>query len=338
MRFDPLATRLYPPFPWKVPPVTWFVNPFTENLIDDLRHDKRFKDLAVAVIDLTLRARRADGIGWTTFAGWNLYDQRFAASLVKIAAMFAAFRLRENVKSAAVEVTAKDGTELFQVIAASWKSVVENVIPGGKPDFPQFDRIFTVSGGGGAWDIEFSSVFTKHLREMIGHSNNQSAGFVIDAVGFQYLNGALAAEGLYSDEYGGLWLGGNYNGRNWMIEPISKKTHMGATAGAVASFLTLLDGDRLVNSQASDEMRKLMRQAGSWFFEGLGKARPPRNSVSDMYAKVGLMGTHHDCAVIERPAGGRTIRYAVVALTAPSASVLHQLIVKLDDYILASNS
>ena len=338
MRFDPLATRLYPPFPWKAPPVTWFVNPFTEYLIDDLSRNKRFSDLAVAIIDLTLRARRADGLGWTTFAGWNLYDQRFAASLVKIAAMFAAYRLRNNVRAAAVEVTATDAKELFQIITDSWKSVVENVIPSGKPDFPVFDRIFTVSGGTGGWTIDFTSVFSKHLREMIGHSNNQSAGFIIDAVGFQYLNGALAAEGLYSDEYGGLWLGGNYNGRNWMIEPISKKTHMGATAGAVASFLTLLDGDRLVNSQASDEMRKLMRQAGSWFFEGLGKARPPRNSVSDMYAKVGLMGTHHDCAVIERPAGGRTIRYAVVALTAPSTGVIHQLIVKLDDYILASNS
>jgi len=111
---------------------------------------------------------------------------------------------------------------------------------------------------------------------------------------------------------------------------------MGATAKAVAAFLTLLEDSRLVSTDASDEMRDIMGLAGSWLEEGLAKAKPPR-PTTNIYAKVGLMGTFHDCAVIERSASGKAIRYAAVVLGAPSAQVIRNLVVKLDDYILASN-
>jgi hypothetical protein len=55
------------------------------------------------------------------------------------------------------------------------------------------------------------------MEAIVGHSNNHSASVCIDGLGFQYLKGMLAAEGLYSAEFGGLWLGGNYAGRNWML-------------------------------------------------------------------------------------------------------------------------
>jgi len=311
------------------------INPFTEDMIDDLQGDKRFAKMAVAIIDLTLRTRRPDGVGWITFAGWNMYEERFAASLVKIAAMFAAFRLRENLRNAAAQVDAKNGKDLFKAIIADWKPIVETAIKAARKDFPNLDLIFEADGSPGAWKINFTPAFLKHMKDMIGHSNNLSAAFCIDAIGFQYLNGALAAEGLFSGQFGGLWLGGNYHGRNWEVEPINRKTHMGATAKAVAAFLTLLEDSRLVSPDASKEMRRIMRLAGSWFEEGLSKANPPR-TTSDAYAKVGLLGTYHDCAVITRSTQGRTIRYAAVGLGAPSAEVLRQLIVKLDDYILAS--
>ena len=145
----------------------------------------------------------------------------------------------------------------------------------------------------------------------------------------------LEAEGLYSPSIGGLWLGANHRGRNWMRKPLTRRTHMGATAKAVAHFLTLLEDSRLVSEAVSHEMRGLMRQAASWFGEGLAKARSPR-PPSDIYAKVGVVETLCDCAVVERSAGGRRIRYAAVALTAPNPATLHRLIVKLDDYVLGA--
>lgn len=332
MPVDLLATRLFPPFAIQPPPVFWMMNPFTEGQIDALSADRRFKDLAVAIIDLSLRTRRPDGVGWITSGGWNMYDQRFVASLAKIAAMFAAFRLRENLRAAAREVKAANGKELFEIITRDWKGVVETAIPSGVPDFPKLDSMFQVFGGSGGWVIHFTDNFIHHLTNMIEHSSNSSAAHCINAIGFQYLNGALEAEGLYEPGRGGLWLGANYGGRNWKIEPVSRRTHMGATAKSVAHFLTLLEDSRLVSEGASNEMRGLMRLAGTWLGEGLGKARPPR-PINDIYGKVGLMGTLHDCAVIERSAGGRRIRYAAVVLTAKDATTIHKLVVALDDYI-----
>jgi hypothetical protein len=326
-----------PPFPSSTPAVIWMMaNPYTgaDSVIDALRKDTRFKHLAVAVIDLTLRTRRPDGLGWTTVDGWNMNEERFAASLAKIGVMFSAFRLRERVRLAAADSGAASAKDLFAAITQEWKPGVESAVPSGPKEFPHFDRIFAVTGGAGGLAIDFNANFRKHMRAMIEHSNNRSAGFCIDAVSFQYLNGALAAEGLYN-ESGGLWLGGNYTGRVWKREP-KIHTTQGATATAVARLLTLVEQGRLVDSDASKEMRALMRLAGSWFGDGLREAKPAR-PVSDIYAKVGLYGTYHDCAVITRSVAGKLIRYAAVVLTARNETVLKQLIVRLDDYVQMNN-
>lgn len=328
-----MSTQFGRPYPERAPPVYWMVNPFTEHLIDDLRRRKGLADMGVAIIDLTLRARRADGSGWIGFAGWNMYRQMFAASLPKIAAMFAAFRLREQVPGAMSDITAKDAPDLLRQLTDDWKPVVQVTLPEAPPDFPDLARVFQIGGSTGAFTIRFQPDFWKHMDLMIYKSNNQSAAYCINAIGFQYLNGALAAEGLYSSDHGGLWLGANYQGRVWRREP-KISTAQGATAKAVAAFLTLLEENRLVNAKASESMRQLMR-GGSWFYEGLAKARPPRNTQSG-YAKVGLFGTYHDCAVIERstPDGVR-LRYAIVGLGARSPADLHRLVIGLDDFIIA---
>lgn len=337
MSVDPFATRFNPPFALEPEPVFWMLsNPYTGNTLDAVQKNRRFANLGVAIIDLTGRTRRSDGAGWITSTGWNMDDQRFVASLTKIAALFAAFRLRHNLRIAANETSVSDRKDVFKTIAADWKSVVETAVPAGKPDFPQLDQIFTITGAKSAWDIAFAADYVKHMELMIGHSDNHSASVCIDRLGFQYINGALAGDGLYDPQRGGLWLGGNYAGRHWMREPRTKLTHMGATASSVATFLTLLESGRLVSPEASKEMRDIMRLAGSWIAEGLAQAKPPR-PVGDAYAKVGLMGTFHDCAVITRSANGKGVRYAAVVLGAPGAQVIRDLAVKLDDFIFAEN-
>jgi len=335
---DPaLATRLSPPFALEAPRVTWMMsNPYDDNTLDAVRRHPRFAKLGVAIIDLTARTRRADGVGWITSEGWNMDEQRFVASLVKIAALFAAFRLRSNLRIAASETQAGTAADMLRAVTQAWKPVVESALPAGAPDFPQLERIFSIRGSRAAWQIDFLPEFVHHMELMIGHSDNHSASVCIDRLGFQYINGALAAEGLYTPGLGGLWLGGNYAGRHWLREPRTNLTHMGGTATAVARFLTLLEDSRLVDPDASNEMRDIMRLAGSWLEEGLSSARPPRH-VLDSYAKVGLMGTCHDCAVIERASAGKRIRYAAVVLGAPDPQVIRDLVVQLDTYMLADN-
>jgi hypothetical protein len=143
---DIFSTRFNPPFSLSVPDVFWLIDPFTIDMMTKLSRDKRYKDLGVTVIDLTHCGRRADGAGFTTSAGWNERVFRNAASLVKIAAMFAAFRLNENLGVAVNETTAITGTDAFNAVALDWKDAVETAIPTGRRDFPQFSKIFSITG------------------------------------------------------------------------------------------------------------------------------------------------------------------------------------------------
>lgn len=337
MPIDALATRFNPPFSLEPARVFWMLaNPYTVNPLDAIKRKPRFANLSVAIIDLSARARRPDGSGWMTSDGWNMDDQRFVASLAKIGALFAAFRLRYCLRLAANETSAKTGAEAFKMVTDDWKGVVQTAIPAGKPDFPQFDKIFTIRGATGAWNIQFTDEYLGHLKLMIGHSDNHSASVCIDRLGFQYINGALEAEGLYVPGRGGIWLGANYAGRAWMVEPSKKLTFQGATASSVARFLTLLEDDRLISADDSADMRDIMRLAGTWLEQGLSRAKPPR-PIIDIYAKIGLYGTSHDCGVIQRSDHGKPIRYAAVILGAPDPQVIRDLVVKLDDYIIANN-
>jgi hypothetical protein len=335
---DIFATRFNPPFALNASDVFWLIDPFTIDMMTKLGKDKRYKNLGVVVIDLTHRGRRADGAGFTTSAGWNEGVFSNAASLVKIAAMFAAFRLKENLGIAVNQTSATTGAEALRTVASDWKDAVETAVPSGRRDFPDFAHIFDITGARGGWTLNFTADFMRHMELMIGHSDNHSASICINRLGFQYLNGALESDGLYSREASGLWLGGNYAGRNWMPEPRTKLTHQGATAKSVAKFLSLVGDNRLVSPAASAEMRRIMSLAGTWFVEGLRRAKPPR-SVTSSYAKVGIYGgRYHDCAVIERAGtGGRFVRYAAVVLGASDPQIIREIAVKLDDYVLASN-
>jgi len=335
---DIFATRFYPPFALSAPDVFWLVDPFTNGMMDKLSRDRRYKDLGVSVIDLTHRGRRADGLGFTTSASWNGGVFRNVASLVKIAAMFAAFRLKESLAIAVNQTSETTGRDALDSVARDWKEVVETAIPVGRRDFPQFSKIFDISGVKGAWALNFTGDYMKHTELMIGHSDNRSASICIDRLGFQFINGALEAEGFYSHANGGMWLGGNYGGKSWMLEPKTKLTHQGATARSVAKFLALVEDNRLISPAASTEMRRIMGLAGTWFVEGLMRAKPAR-SVTSSYAKVGIYsGKYHDCAVLERGTkDGRLLRYAAVVLGATDPQVIRELAVKLDDYVLASN-
>jgi hypothetical protein len=334
MAIDIFATRFNPPFAVSPSPVFFLIDPFTEDIIAGLRKDRRFKDLAVAITDLTLRARRGDGAGFITNTGWNLYDMRVAGSMLKIVPMFASFRLRENLQIAINQVDSNDKNEVIETIERDWGEVVRTAI-NGRPDFPKIREIFTMSGARGSWNLQFTSNHLAHMKNSIGHSDQASSTVLIKRLGFQFMNGALEAEGLWSQELGGLWLGTDYSGGNWKIEPRTQRTHVGATAVGVATFLTLLEDDRLVGPQASDEMRGIMRLAGTWAGEGLDRARP-RRPVLDVYGKVGIVKEFNDCAVVERQHNGSRIRYASVVLSATNPQIIRDLVVKLDDYIVAS--
>jgi hypothetical protein len=294
--------------------------------------------MGVALVDLGARSKHDFAAGGLNFSvGWNLHVTQYSASLVKIAAMFAAFRLRENVRAAAATSKAKDSDELFAQITADWKPIVERSVPGGRRDFPQLDRIFSAGGGAGGFSIDFDGRFRDSMADMIGPSDNAAASRCILALGYQYIQGALAAEGLYTSDKGGLWLAGDYSsGRDGTPEPKSRK-HQAASAAAVARFLTLLETNRLVSADACSEMRSLMTNDYMIrFLDADGR------TTSSHYGKLGIGGkssgySRHDCAVIERSIAGKTIRYAAIMLGAKNFDVLADLGIALDNAMLTAN-
>ena len=180
-------------------------------------------------------------------------------------------------------------------------------------------------------------------------ASNFATSTIVRDVGFLYIASTLLQCGLYDpNRNGGLWLGADYYGRSWR-GGLAGGSAQSATPGSLAAFMTLLEQMRLVGSQASAGMRRVMQKrptltfpgTGSWFLEGLSPL-PLKSAL----AKVGLAGGADDLAYIERDVEVEqsdrskkttTLRYVAVALRARSGDELKALIRELDKCILANN-
>lgn len=336
------------PFPDKPPTLGWAPSDSLQAYLNQFATKSSFSQMGVALVDLSRAPRMS-------YAGWNDTRQVYVASLAKIGAMFAAFQLRQSVRAAAKQLPVANSAEVFDGITAAWTPAVSTGTKGRPADFPHLENIFKISGSQGNWNIDFTDAqknwqeikdigdglpqglgFRDRMKLMIANSNNHAAASCIDDIGFQYLNGALASAGLFSagSGGGGLWIALDYGG-HWWGKAAGGGWAQGATAAAVAGMLALLATNRLVDADASKEMRQLMSfkgHYGSWFVGKLAKAgRGP----SRAYGKIGLDGTLDDCAVIERSVEieeqMKTLRYAAVGLGASSQAAIEALIIKLDD-------
>jgi hypothetical protein len=176
-------------------------------------------------------------------------------------------------------------------------------------------------------------------------ASNFATSTIVRDVGFLYIASTLIQSGLYdSNRAGGLWLGADYHGRSWR-GALAGGVAQSATSGSLAAFMTLLAQNRLVGSQASAGMRRVMQKrpsltfpgTGSWFLEGLSPL-----PIKLALAKVGLAGGADDLAYIERDVelsdgSKKPLRYVAVALRARNGSELSAVIRELDKCILANN-
>lgn len=337
------------------PTVSWSRGGKLQTCLDALSGNADFDAMGIALVDLT------SAPGAMAYAGLRDRRQLFGASLVKIAAMFAAYALREDVRDAESVMVVKDRAELFKKLEAAWKSYIETNVSKRHKDFPKFAAIFDPNSR----PLDFNDDFKKHLKKMIQKSDNESAAECIHRVGYQYLNGALKSAGLFDGV--GLWMGGDYVGGDYAkkrgykefeeipidkdanprIHARTKLTTQGATAEAVAKFMVLIEIGQLVSAGASAEMKAIMagQLLESDFKEGL--TRPPLSyTLNSIYGKIGIeYGVGDDCAVIERKAVVRaspklekTIKYAAVGLREPVAYNLRKLIRALDDCVVKNNA
>jgi hypothetical protein len=327
----------------------------------------------------------------------GMYDQEmlFAGSVPKIYAMYAAFALRSRVQ-AFVDAAAANGAPLVPpgitaAIEKAWKPKLRALFPtrpatsfGNVQDitFPRLDQILTFSPNGRVdfkratpplTDAQIDAIgefgtprgeFYEWMRSMLRWSNNTAASKCILALGYFYLNGALARAGMFDAATNkGLWLSADYDSHDWVKTETERlanaagqlltprwataqrrrQSNITATAAQVARFMTLLAQDKLVAATASHEMRVLMKaDAGGLGSDAKDALRRVGRTPSSVIAKFGLGDDRfrHECAIIERAVAGKNLRYVAVGLgCSPKRSRLSWLghFVLLDEAIVTRN-
>ena len=326
---------LPPPFATAPANLSFVPSTFFNDNLKKLGKVAGLADLNVMLVDLTKQPKLPVGFGAT--GTFNAGVMRYIASTAKVAAMFAAFRLRKNFREAAAQASANTADELRDEVTQAWKPLVEHSV-GGSADFPNLKTILAISGTRGSWDIQFTDTYLKRMKGMIGPSDNHDASYCILALGYQYIQGALASEGLYKSGEGGLWLAGDYaKGRDGETEPISK-LHQAGNVSALAAFLVAVANQALVKDSASATMRLMMNNA--FMFRILDEQKPSRPQSYGSFGKLGIGadGTYHDAAVIERSTSkGTLIRYAAVILGSKGSGPLWSAGKFLDDIVVSAH-
>lgn len=193
--------------------------------------------------------------------------------------------------------------------------------------------------------------FVERLRIMGGGfvpASNFITSTVVQDIGYAYIASTLLQAGLYDPARGGgLWLGADYFGTNWIAAPAGG-ARQSATAGSLAALMTLLARNVLVDPTSSLEFQGLLQKEPnpthptivSFFKNGL-KTLPDEGSLVKVLSKVGVHEGDDDCAFIEREVGTganhKTLRYVAIGLRANKSAELQALILELDKCILRNN-
>jgi hypothetical protein len=204
-------------------------------------------------------------------------EVHFSASLLKVAAMYAAFELRNTLRGIAAELgTRVTAPELLKA-AATYLDPQITIMAGNIPALrgvagphalPQYASAFEVgppAGPEAGPGVDFAPRFASHLDRMIAVSDNGSAAQCVHGVGYGYLNGALVSAGLFDPTSNvGLWLAGDYAGSYpyYRIRSVNDGlVAQAATVTHLAQLYTLLHDGLLVDERSSQEMLALLARA-----------------------------------------------------------------------------
>jgi hypothetical protein len=277
--------------------------------------------IRVALVDLT-----GIKILHPEFAGWGSTVAVNGASCPKVAALYAAFQLRNDLKHIAAAEKIIKTADLIRIVKERWKK--ERV-----SDPPNMDKF--LYHGTNPPALEFTADVDGAVDNIIDPKKaNHAAKVLIDTIGFPYIASLMWQSGLRHPTRGGLWLTSNYAGRkawkNPSRPPPPPVFGHNATALSLATFFTLLGQDRLARSGLPRTIKTALSTA-SWFRDTFPSAI--------IASKVGLLSSHaHEAALIEN---GR-FRYAVAIMTSGIASktgisLLKKLVKKLDELIRDNN-
>jgi hypothetical protein len=210
-----------------------------------------------------------DPSGSRGFAGQLETEVHYSASLLKVAAMYAAFELRKaaNETIASLQPAAAD---VFPTLHGAFDQAIrDNRVPQlAALDeaflLPRLEQVFEFDPATAT--VNFSQGFWNNLFAAIAEGNNAAAGACVHGLGFGYLTRAVADAGFFSPDSGnGIWLCGDF-GHGFPPQRIAcvndTPVAQATTALQMARLLTLMLDRQLVQDGVSDDaMLTLLTQA-----------------------------------------------------------------------------
>jgi hypothetical protein len=245
--------------------------------------------------------------GQHLYAGINDTDLDYSASMLKVAAMYAAHELLAAAKRlAGAPAAAKVSVDgFFLALASVFDAQILAAAPAdaltaakqladkttGYRTTPSYRKIFTVSGAGSAagLTVEFVKDFAERMLDMIQNSDDGNAGECIRRLSYTYINAALAKAG-FGAAPNFIWLAGDYSkGKNphAVVTSVNDAdVAQATTAVAMMRLFSLVESGTLVaqdKDKLAGKMRDLLTKAAgqSWLAEN-----PPKSFGVD-FAKIG---------------------------------------------------
>ena len=268
-------------------------------------------NFGLTVVDLT--SGSATGTDFAS-AIWNPNTEHYAASMLKVACLYAAHTLLDLAQRFARARAPKNPDALFQMLKSELNPLIDGCCPmvrgrAPKVRLPDWTDVFTASGTGAGMSVRFTHGYATSLEQMTVPSNNAHAGRCIRGVGYAYLNGLMLRHGFFDDvSQLGVWLAGDYSGSDVVTIPCDndKDTKQGTTSEAMARLGTVILLGSVLPAASHGNMIELLKKSAhgsdsSYFSRsqitnnltgdqvthgkiGLGPLKSNRNVYSDLNA------------------------------------------------------
>lgn len=250
-------------------------------------------------------------VALTGFAGTNNHpwaavrdtEEHYSASLLKVAAMYAAFDLRSSADQLATDGGHTSWNTLLPALRAQFDPAITAHTPSlissspllraeDKSRKPDYRAVLEVTNGS-TWRVDFTARQLAAFEDMIVNQNNPGATTTIHGLGYPYLNGKIADDGFFSGS-SGMWLAGDYaGGAQWPAARIPTlndgPSAQATTVRHLARMFTLLFTDRLIGPLSGAGMKDLLGRAGKWFHwdDNFAPIWPPNSRFLATHGKVG---------------------------------------------------
>jgi hypothetical protein len=282
---------LYPSAPTVVPTKNGKLNDAVNAAVNDLVAAMPGKPAAKFSLSLIDMSNNGYGV-------FNDDQEHYAASAVKIAAMYGAYALFGMVQRYNTLRSPDTPKALFDGLRRDMNGAIErssSLIMGGvtgKYRVPNYEQVFETSTVGAKLMLRFHRNYAAAMDDMIVLSKNERTADCVHGVGYGYLNGALEKGGFFkSAGKKGVWLAGDYTGA-WPYVRIPSDndidTAQGATSLSLAHLMAVMIWDDILGHGSHIEMTRRLKRAAfaSWFM-----AKEVSNRLLDtqvLHAKIGV--------------------------------------------------